>query len=648
MRPVDLLTPSGCILIPKYQRKFIWDTERAHSLIRDVANVATAADGGEHWIGVVIFRLEHGANRCTIGQEDLNHTCREVIDGQQRLTTIRLWTKALIDHGIAIGTPVRYELTPFHSQSPNDEQFAAIEDGHDVSRKDDPISLIYTYFRYILWLGEDAFLSPDAIKMPDRRIRAATTEEWWSKWIEKNEASSKDLGIYRSSPPHLEALLKSAITGLSLLGVLLEHEEPERVFSALNGNRTELSQFDHLRNFCFEVIPRARRDDTFEKYWEPAEREFESLKTKGSVSHDKLRETFLYDYLISLGEGSQGKFNASRSFSTFQRFQRSARFNQFDTVEAWVTNRLQLEVLLWKAQREYFHLEGLAGQQELTLSRSARRSLHRIRLVSDGPPAPFVLWTLRRLSLPADNPMSFRPEEVETILRRLEGYLFKTRLHRYSLTNMRAGIIGAMGRIDAGCISDAESTAGEKALAVIDDWTNVRWSSLRHELDNAHRDEGFKGVYDRIGGKETLALLDAISETLSDGQDLGFLAQRWEYKPEAFSVEHIYPQKPTKDWRADLKAWGVSESEMNSRLHALGNLTALPGPANKKGDNNTLIKKQAIMLELPGVTASKVHVDWLTATQWTPEEIDARTHEMVNCLEARWPDPLPQAGEPIG
>jgi hypothetical protein len=637
---MDLLTPTGCVLIPKYQRRYTWDIERAHSLIRDVAEVATLATRRDHWIGVVIFRHETGENRCAIGRTNINHTCREIVDGQQRLTTIRLWTKALIDHSAACNSPLEYELTPFFPQSPNDLQFECIENGVDVSRRDDPISLVYTYFRYVLWLGEEALLSPEALKTPDRRMKGAPLDGWWDRWIEKSAATAAETGVVKSSAVDTEALLQITVQHLTLLGVILGVEEPERVFSALNGSRTELSQFDHLRNFCFGKIVRNRRDDVFEKHWETAEQEFESLEISAGVNRDKLKENFLYDYLISMGEGAVGKFNASRSFGTFQRFQRSQRFTPFVSIDNWVSTRLHLEVLLWKAQRERFELTDLVGAERLQLSRSARRSLHRIRLVSDGPPAPFVLWTLRRLVLQPDDPRHMDSAGVEMILRRLEGYLFKTRLSGDSLTNMRAAVITSMPRVDAQCISGPNQTAVEATLREVDDWTTARWSTLRFDLENAHRRDGEKSVYDRLGGAASLALLDAISEQASSGRDAGFLANHWEHDEEPFWVEHIYPQKPKKAWKALLSDWGTNEDAMSKRLHDLGNLTALPASINQDLRNGTLSEKQAHVSKLPEAATSILQDDWLQSDRWDPIAVDDRTHSMIEQLMARWPDPI--------
>jgi hypothetical protein len=630
-----LLSPSSCVVVPKYQRHYIWGPEQAHSLIRDIAEVATQPTPTDHWTGVVIYRHLDAMERCPIGVDDLNHTCREIIDGQQRLTTIRLWTKALIDHAAAHDHHLNYELTPFYLQKPNDQQFEAIENGEDVSRRTDPISSVYTYFRYILWLGEEALLHPDLIKSPGRQYRGATAEERWEKWVDTRE--SQEDGINRSRGVDCEGLLTNTIEHFSFLGLRLQNEDPERVFAALNGNRMELSQFDHLRNFCFAAIPPNRRDAVYNNSWEQAESEFETLQPRQGMGIDRLKGLFLYDFLISLGEGAHGRFSASRCFYSFQKFQRSTRFTKYNDVETWVEKYLPTEVVLWKAQRENFNEEHLPFGRRLELSPSSRRAMHRIRIASDGPPAPLVLWILRRSILQQGDPRRFAPEDVEHALIRLEGYLFKTLLAKQSLTNLRSAMIRSMGRIENECVDKTDRKAIDTLIDEIDSWTDVRWRELRPDLENAHRNNPNKGVYGDLGTRETLALLDVLDEELTGERATGFLPKPWEHGADPFWVEHIFPQKE-KRWTHDLDDWAIDMSAIKSRLHVLGNLTALPSQINKAASNYKFSTKRETVEADRDATASKLN-SWTTESSWLPDMIDTRTHELVATLQKRWPDP---------
>lgn len=634
----ELFTPHSCVIIPRYQRRFSWTEENAHSLIRDVAEIATSPVGTDHWTGVIMYRqvLDAG-RRCEIGRVKENHICREVIDGQQRLTTIMLWIKAILDTAEQQGAPIEYELSPFYPQTPNDSEFQAILDGVDVSRKSDLISRVYTYFRYLLWLGEEALVSPEVVEVPRGRLKSETAEGRWQEWIDKDKSGSRSRGAPTASL--LPSLLRSTTSRLSFLGLRLsEADESERIFSALNGNRTELSQFDHTRNWVFNSIPEVSRDNLFDHHWKPAESAFETLQVRKRRNRDYLKSLFLYDYLISLGEGSQGQFNASRSFSAFLRFWRSGRSSHlYGSLDKWLKNNLQREIALWKVQREDFTDTLLPDGSLLSITTRSRRILHRIRRVSDGPPAPLVLWLLRRSLTASNDPEHLTALEIEQVLDRLEGYMFKTLLGGGSLTNMRSEVIGSMARIDKECRGSKPGEAVKPLLATIDRWTTVRWATLKPDLEAAHKRGLGQGVSDMLPTGATLALLDAVEEALAGRASKGFLPAKWEHKDDPYSVEHIFPQKGKK-WTSDLKAWRVSESEMKCRLQVLGNLTALETTLNQELNNRVFKEKKHMVSENTAAAASKLQ-DWVTAARWSPSEIDARTTHLVMALKKFWPDP---------
>jgi hypothetical protein len=633
----DLMSQGSCLTIPKFQRRYDWGIENVHGLIRDIAEVATNPSSAQHWTGVIIYRQLQGDERCPIGRENYDHNCRELIDGQQRLTTIRLWIKALLDHSADLGNPINYNLTPFYLQSPNDKQFQQVVESGDVSSDRDPLSKAYSYFRYLLWLGEDSLIQPDEIATHDGRTKGTTQKERWENHLIK--MNSKGEKIPKSSPPDCKMLLESTLSKISFLAISLEAtEDAERIFSALNGNRTELTAFDHFRNFSFSKISPADRDKVFTASWSPAEKEFESMKTTKSVSPETLKAKFFYDFLISIGEGQFGKFNISRSFTNFRKFERSDRFSQmYQTIENLASKHLHVEVALWKTQREFYSNPSLPTGKRLELSNKARRSMHRIRLASDGPPAPLLLWVLRRSILPTHDPKYFSPEECESIFLRLEGYMFKTLLAGKSLTNMRAGVISSMKNIDNKSVKSDETPASAYILETIDKWTEVRWATLRNDLLNSHRRGEDEGVYKMLKAKATLALLDAIDEEYSGARRSGFLTQDFEYNNDPFWVEHIAPQD-LKKWIPDLRTWNIKEEDLRSRMHVLGNLSALPSEINIKSSNKKFSDKKKQALDSTDASGTKLQ-SWTDNDKWTPLMIDERTTDIIDKMIKRWPDP---------
>src|SRR5271166_158824 len=80
-----ILTEQICYEIPPYQRPYSWKTENVQQLLEDIWEAYEANDT-EYFIGSLI----------TIEKEkDLRY---EVVDGQQRLTTLNLIFARLRDH----------------------------------------------------------------------------------------------------------------------------------------------------------------------------------------------------------------------------------------------------------------------------------------------------------------------------------------------------------------------------------------------------------------------------------------------------------------------------------------------------------------------------------------------------------------------
>ena len=70
--------------IPEYQRPYRWTTRNVEQLLRDV-NIARMAGKLDYLIGSVILHRNNKEDECI----------KEIVDGQQRITTISLIIKAL-------------------------------------------------------------------------------------------------------------------------------------------------------------------------------------------------------------------------------------------------------------------------------------------------------------------------------------------------------------------------------------------------------------------------------------------------------------------------------------------------------------------------------------------------------------------------
>jgi hypothetical protein len=563
---------------------------------------------------------------------------------------------ALRDHATANETAIVTELPIFNFQMPNDTEFQLLlEDPEHAFMRFDPISVIYTYFRYLLWLGSDAFKGVEALQLPSFRISRKqqadpdlipTMEAHWAAHLSLARGSTS--AVRRSTQLDCAKLFKCTGSSLEVLGLQLDHnDDPVEVFSALNGNRLELTQFDLLRNMIYAKLGEVdieHREDIYTQYWEDVERLMLEVPTGRGRSLAMNQSDFFYDYLISVGASSTTRFNAKRSFLVFQRYYLANNIEQ--SLESWIKH-LRDEVKIWRIQRYEFNYAGpLPSGNSFGLTLRAQHSIARIRYASAGPPTPLVMFILRRSVLPPNDPRAFTPQEVERVLRSLEGYMFKTLLAGDSLTNLRAEVIGKMGDIDKKCVRKPGTTASRFLIDELKRLTSYRWDGLAQRLKTdfeslEHDEEVADGVYKSLRSRPTLALLDAINEEIAGGGVQSLLETPASSLEPPFWVEHIFPQSPREAWIRNLRSWHVKSIDMRARTHSLGNLTAIPAEVDVAISNKSFHEKKAMLAKaqeegqvIPGNLNR-----WRSSTKWTPEAIDRRTSKFVVALKKKWPDP---------
>ena len=97
------------------------------------------------------------------------------------------------------------------------------------------------------------------------------------------------------------------------------------------------------------------------------------------------------------------------------------------------------------------------------------------------------------------------------------------------------------------------------------------------------------------------------------------------------SIEHLMPQSPTEEWYSTL---GVTEEVYQRNLHRLGNLTLAAKSDNSKMGNEVWSYKNDI---LSSTSHLKMNEELLQKQQWTIEEIDNRTKDLIKKIQELYP-----------
>lgn len=251
------------LVVPLYQRRYSWTEDEWRQLWADILRVADDRDGPDHFIGSLV---QIGGIVLSAGHNPL-----QVIDGQQRLTTVSLLLLAL--DRIA---DRRAEADPNDRDARNvvDEQVHGRYLVDERERGERRYKLLpneadrATYLALI-----------ENTPLPDRPARGVV--DAYRFFETQIETSGRRLGD-----------LLGAISRLLVVEIALERgrDDPQLIFESLNSTGLDLTQADLIRNYVLMRLAPNEQDDLYRHYWRPME---ERLGPVGPEGFDR----FVRDYL---------------------------------------------------------------------------------------------------------------------------------------------------------------------------------------------------------------------------------------------------------------------------------------------------------------------------------------------------------------
>lgn len=336
-------------VIPVYQRNYDWQLANCRQLFSDLLDVV-AEDKKSHFFGSIVATA--------IGSE------YEIIDGQQRLTSVSLLllaiAKAIKAGEIAAESPVLADKIL---------KTYLVDEWQPTERKAKlkPIKNDMEAF--------DRLFGP-----PDNYIRESHVTQNYLFFY----TSVVDSGVSPDS-------LFEAIKKLEIIDITLEKDDdPQLIFESLNSTGLDLSEADKIRNFVLMNQSRDMQELLYEQYWNLIEQE-----TDFHVS-ELVRQYLTY---------KQAKWpNMNRVYMTFKEYVK----NSDETIEQILGDVL-------RCARIYKRIKTSdAGSKQLNLV-MARINRMDVQVVY---PLLFALFIARDSGDLSDR-------ELVSILRELEAYVFR-------------------------------------------------------------------------------------------------------------------------------------------------------------------------------------------------------------------------------
>ena len=233
---------------------------------------------------------ESARNRGRIGPE--NAPAYQLIDGQQRLTTLTLLLAALRNVAMSRGlTNLADEVSEdylLHKRKQGTEHYkilprlgdrealSAIIDGNDLAAHMD--SRIYSALKYF----------------------HRHAEHWARHRAEQS----------------LRQLLDTVTRRLALVVVTIDSESPYEIFESLNSAGLPLEEADLIRNFIFMQVPLSKQQEFFDQHWSAFEDMFDAADDQEAIP----MTPFYRDYLMK--DGRYSKEDAT--FLDFKEHQKQA------------------------------------------------------------------------------------------------------------------------------------------------------------------------------------------------------------------------------------------------------------------------------------------------------------------------------------
>ncbi|CAJ0879037.1 hypothetical protein AMST5_03023 [freshwater sediment metagenome] len=605
--------------VPLFQRPYVWnEADNWEPLWDDISELADRIVATSdpkfvrgHFLGTVVLeQVPHPTGSIAM---------REIIDGQQRLTTLQIVLHA-VQHA--------FEELKADASEAGDEQGAKAAEV--ASRQITGLTFNSGYGedeeKYKVWpTNEDR--APfrqvmDAAKpseIPTDASRMATAYHYFlgkaRAWLGAGGMTERIKALSGALKDHLRLIVLD----------LEDRDEPQAIFETLNAHGTPLLPADLIKNWLLWEASEQKLSlqKLYNSYWLPFDRDHEYWRKEVGTGHAARAriDTYLQNWLSRrLRESVPVKHLYDRFVSHVEADVAASRNGAPCDVQALLkdieVNASRFRVLTHPAENNRF---------EVAVKRLATMGVVAFH--------PFLLGIMGR-----EASDQYDRDEIATIL---ESYLLRRMVCNYETRGYVGQCMKLLEALDgikegpaAGKIREALSQADSKVIQWPDD-------------EAFERDWCRRPFYNNIRRDRVAMILQAIEEHYQRSDKKSEPIVKFDF--DKLQIEHILPQS----WRAN---WPVNSDEAaslrDSKVNAIGNLTLVSDKLNptlsnaswldpapdKKGKHSALNDHSMLRLNAGLVSSHQTH--------WDEACIDLRAKELFRAAREIWPHPssMDQAG----
>lgn len=622
----DLFERQRRYVVPLFQRAYVWNEEEQwQPLWQDIADRATAvlssreggsrARVGNHFLGAVVF------NQIKVYGRQVDTV--EVIDGQQRLTTLQLLLAAFRD---AIATTDEKRL--------QEDLDRLTENGGVREEELERFKVWPTNADRRDFEAAMSARSPDMLeeryplrrrkyaRKPDPRPRLIEAYLYFGQSIRTycwDRLGDDETGVdWTFHEDRAYALFEALRRHIQLVVIELEEDDdPQVIFETLNARGVPLLPSDLIRNFVFLRATQQghNADDLYMRLWHdyderPAEegaggeaRFWKQTERQGRLKRTRL-DLFVFHYL---------------QYQTGQELGIGHLYQAFRT---WWESEVDRDV---ESGLEELRRHSDAFGELFVPAGDSRRDVFatRLRAIDTSTVYPALLMLL------VGGQGKLVEADLDGIVTDLESFLVRRMVCALSTKNYNRFFFGLLKRMRAEPVINRDLV---QSYLLAGTGTATEWPSDEAFLTSWLRQPS----YQNLKAAKCSMVLEAIDRQMqSHLQEPVTIAGR-------LTVEHVMPQSWETAWEAppalpvDDPQAENAEERRNRMLHTFGNLTLLTQALNSTVSNGPYEAKRVAIAQQSALRLNAYLQDRPT---WAEAEIEERGRTLFEVAKRIWPRP---------
>jgi Protein of unknown function DUF262/Protein of unknown function (DUF1524) len=596
----QVLTQDRRYVVPTFQRDYEWTKDGQWDLLftdlEDTADRLYQARQYAESIGEPLAKADKkvpphflGAIVCDqlsapAGGLDL----RAVIDGQQRLTTVQLILRGVLDVLLERGSTRVKQVRRLLENHP--DVVETLEERHKLwpRRKDREV--------WPLAMGDAAPTRGDHGYLQARCYFAERTR-------------LAVVGIDGSD--RTDALVDALLDLFKLVVIDLEdNDDAQVIFEVLNGRQTPLSAADLVKNLLFlrgELSDEKELDQVYDTYWAPFDDDWWKAEVGRGHAQRGRRDVLLSSWLTAV---SKSEANIGHLYSEVRRYLDSA-------------DRKTVDVLA--ELRDFGRAYRVVVGAEAAETESLRHAYRRIDSLGITTAVPLLLWlrTLPTERLPV--------REQERAVRAVESWVIRRLLIGANTRGYGKFFVDVLKRAAEEAKLSGASVADAVRRVLQRNPDRLSWPSDQ-DLATAFTT---RKIYGNMTQERIRMVLGAIDQYL---QQANPKTESAAFDYDKLQIEHIMPQAWRKHWPLtgtdDVER--VRETQLcDEAVHQFGNLTLVTSAFNSSVSHAGWNVKQS---EFKNQSKLQLNYPISACSSWNVDRIRERGTQLATLAAEVWPN----------